>query len=393
MSNGLGIGTMRFDFATATKIVFGSGKIREAVSAAATLGTRALVVTGKSLERVNAFIADMQGQGIGCTLFSVRGEPTIACVIEGIGAARGAACDIVVGFGGGSALDAAKAIAALMTNPGDPLNYLEVVGSGAPLREPCAPCICIPTTAGTGTEVTRNAVLVSPEHRIKVSLRSPRMFPSLAVVDPALTFSLPVHLTASTGMDALTQVIEPFVSVAANPMTDAICRDGIGRAARWLRTACADGRNAEARENMALVSLFGGLALANSGLGAVHGLAAPMGGRHPIPHGVVCARLLPGIMETNLRALRMRQNDSPALARYDEIARLLTGSLSARANDGIAYIRAMCSDLAVPRFSGCGLSPADLPDIAANALKSSSMKGNPVPLTLEELTEVLNASL
>jgi alcohol dehydrogenase class IV len=384
---------MRFEFATATRIVFGPGRVREAVSAAASLGRCALIVTGSTPARLDSFACELRRQGVKCTIFPFPGEPTISRVIEGIQAARDAACDLVIGCGGGSALDGAKAIAALMTNPGAPLDYLEVVGLGKPLTQPCAPCICIPTTAGTGCEVTRNAVLISEEHCVKVSLRSPWMLPLLAVVDPDLTCSLPPSITASTGLDALTQLIEPFVCNLANPLTDAICRDGIRRAALWLRPACVDGRNAQARENMSLASLFGGIALTNAGLGAVHGLAAPLGGMFPVPHGMVCARLLPAAMDANLKALSTRLKDSPALPRYDEIARLLTGKPSARASEGVEWIQALCSDLSVPCLSSLGITAKDLPAIAAKAQKSSSIKGNPVMLTAEELTGILKAAL
>ncbi len=384
---------MHFDFATATRILFGSGRVREAVSTAASLGRKALIVIGRTPARLESFLERLQAQDVVCTLFSVSGEPSIRLVLEGARLAKAAGCEIVIGYGGGSALDGAKAIAALMANPGEPLDYLEVVGKGQPLIHAGMPCICIPTTAGTGSEVTRNAVLISPEHRVKVSLRSPGMFPVLAVVDPDLTRSLPRSITASTGMDAMCQLIEPFVSTAANPMIDAVCRDGIRRAALWLRAAYADGGNAQARENMALASLFGGLALANAGLGAVHGLAAPLGGAFPIPHGIVCARLLPAAMEANVRALSARAEDSPALPRYDEVARLLTGSSSARALDGVEWLKALCSDLSVPRFSSFGLAERDLPPIAEKAQKSSSMKPNPIQLTVEELTEILQSAL
>ena len=384
---------MRFDFATATRIVFGPGRVQEAALTAASFGRRVLVVGGRTRSRVDPLIADLRAHQLECTLFSVPGEPTISGVLDGLGIAKNAGCEIVIGCGGGSALDGAKAIAALISNPGDPLDYLEVVGKGNPLTHPGSPCICIPTTAGTGSEVTRNAVLASPEHGVKVSLRGPGMLPLLAVVDPELTYSLPPAMTASTGIDALTQLIEPFVSHAANPLTDAICRDGIRRAALWLRTAYASGSNARARENMALASLFGGLALANAGLGAVHGIAAPLGGTIPIPHGTVCARLLPIVMEANLRALNGRAKDSPALPRYDEIARLLTGSASAPAKDAVDWLYAICADLEVPRLSSFGLSTEDLPVIAAKAQKSSSMKGNPIRLTSEELTGILEQAL
>ncbi len=384
---------MRFDFATATRIVFGPGRVGEAASAASSLGHRALIVVGGTPARLDSFIRELKSQNVECTLFSISGEPTIPRVLDGIQTAKNEGCEIVIGYGGGSALDGAKAVAALIANPGNPLDYLEVVGSGNPLTHPCAPCICIPTTAGTGCEVTRNAVLLSPEHRVKVSLRSPRMLPLLAVVDPDLTRSLPPSITASTGMDALAQLIEPFVCNSANPMADAICSDGIRRAALWLRPAYDDGNNIQARENMALASLFGGLALTNAGLGAVHGLAAPLGGMFPVPHGVVCACLLPIVMDINLKALRARSDNSPALPRYDEIARLLTGNASARAKEGIEWIHTLCSDLSLPRFSSFGLTENDLPAIAAKAQKSSSMKGNPVELTMEELTGILKAAL
>jgi alcohol dehydrogenase class IV len=384
---------MRFEFSTATRIVFGPGTVREAISAAVSLGGRALVVTGSTPGRLDSFMRELNAQKVESTLFSISGEPTIAAVLEGVRIARHAGCVLVIGYGGGSALDGAKAIAALMTNPGAPLDYLEVVGSGKPLTQPCAPCICIPTTAGTGCEVTRNAVLASPEHRVKVSLRSIRMLPLLAVVDPELTYSLPPDGTAATGMDTLTQLIEPFVSNRTNPLTDSLCRDGIRRVALWLRPAFANGRNAEARENMALASLFGGLALANAGLGAVHGFAAPMGGMFPIPHGVACACLLPIVMDANLKALSERAKDSAALLRYDEIAGMLTGKSSAKAKEGVDWIHALRSEFFIPRLSGFGMTDKDLPAIAAQAEKSSSIKGNPVCLTEEELINILREAL
>jgi len=384
---------MHFEFATATRILFGSGKVHEAIAAAAGLGNRLMVVTGSNPARIHPLLEEMRERNLEITPFPIQGEPTIPMILDGVQMAKKAGCELVIGCGGGSVLDAAKAIAALLTNPGDPLDYLEVVGKGNPLRQPCAPCICIPTTAGTGCEVTRNSVLISPEHKVKISLRSPRMLPFLAVVDPDLTHSLPPSITASTGMDALTQLIEPLVSIHAKPITDALCREGIRRAALWLRQAYADGSNAEARENMALAGLFGGLALANAGLGAVHGLAAPLGGLLPIPHGVVCARLLPHVAAANLKALRARSPNSPALSRYEEVSHLLTGKPSAHAEEGIEWLFQICSDLSIPRLSGFGLTEKDLPAIAEKALKSSSMKGNPIPLEIDELMEILQAAL
>jgi alcohol dehydrogenase class IV len=217
--------------------------------------------------------------GIPFTEFQVHGEPTIDVVREGTKAARG--CEMILGLGGGSVLDTGKAIAALATNPGDVIDYLEVIGKGQPLIHASLPYLAIPTTAGTGAEVTRNAVLESPEQNIKVSLRSPWMLPRLALVDPELTYQLPPDITASSGLDALTQLIEPFVSFKANPMTDAICREGMGHAARSLRRACETSADKASREGMSIASLFGGLALANAALGAVHGFAGPLGGMLP----------------------------------------------------------------------------------------------------------------
>ena len=308
-------------------------------------------------------------------------------------AARAANCDVIVGIGGGSAIDCGKAIAALVTNTGSIIDYLEVIGAGKPLTERPLPYVAIPTTAGTGAEVTRNAVLASPEHAVKVSLRSPLMLPLLALVDPELTYSLPSDVTASTGMDALTQVLEPFVSPRATPMTDAFTREGLTRAARSLRTAYETPDDASAREDMALVSLLGGLALANAGLGAVHGYAAPLGGMFPIPHGVACARLLPFVMEANLQALRQRQPASPALARYREVAQILTGSADATAEDGVTWVMALLRDLQIPPLSRYGIRAADFPDLVDKAAKASSMKANPIVLSPDELTEILEQAL
>jgi alcohol dehydrogenase class IV len=306
---------------------------------------------------------------------------------------RAGSCQLVIGFGGGSALDTAKAIAALAANPGDPLDYVEVIGLGRPLSQAPLPFIAVPTTAGTGTEVTRNAVLASPEHKVKVSLRSPRMLARLAIMDPELTYSLPPAETAATGLDALTQVLEPFVCNRPNALIDPLCREGMQRAARALRPAYADGHNPAAREDMALASLFGGLALANARLGAVHGFAAPLGGLFAAPHGAVCARLLPGVTDVNIRALRARAPDSPALARYTEAARLLTGDARATPEDGVSWLQSLVADLQVKPLSAYGLTQAGFPDVIERAAVASSMQGNPIKLTPEELREILERAL
>jgi len=281
----------------------------------------------------------------------------------------------------------------MLANTGELLDYLEVIGRGKALAEPSAPFIAIPTTAGTGSEVTRNAVLASPAHGVKVSLRGPFMLPRVAVVDPELTFGLPPAVTASTGLDALTQLIEPYVCSRANPMTDALCVEGIRRAARSLRVAFADGRNAAARTDMAVASLFGGLALANAGLGAAHGFAGPIGGQFPAPHGAVCAALLPQVMEANLRALRQRQPAAEALRRYEEMARLLTGSATATAEPGIEWVRKLVADLGIPSLGHYGLKPEHTAELVEKASQASSMKANPIVLTRDELAGILQRAL
>ena len=379
---------MEFEFATARQIVFGAGASRQAGARAAALGRRALLVTGRSPRRAAPVRESLEAHGLAVTDLAVAAEPTVALVRAGTESARDARCDLVVAVGGGSALDAGKAIAAMLANGGDLLDHLEIVGRGRPLDRPSVPFIAIPTTAGTGAEVTRNAVLASPEHGVKVSLRSPGMLPALALVDPELTYGLPPAVTASTGLDALTQVLEPFVCNRPSPLTDAFCREGLRRAGRSLRRAFRNGDDAAAREDMALASLMGGLALANARLGAAHGFAAPIGGAFPAPHGAVCARLLPAVMKVNLRALERRLPGSDALPRYAEAARLLTGDPAATPQDGVAWVRELCRDLSIPPLSAYGLAEKDLADLAPKAAASSSMQGNPLPLTPGELAEI-----
>lgn len=289
-------------------------------------------------------------------------------------------------------IDSAKAIAGLVTNPGAILDYLEVIGKGKQLAVPALACVAIPTTAGTGAEVTRNAVLASLEHQIKVSLRSAFLLPRIAIVDPTLTIDLPCSVTASTGLDALTQLIEPYVSIRANPVTDGLCIEGMRRVARSLRRAYERGQDLAAREDMALASLFGGLSLANAGLGAVHGFAAPIGGMFHAPHGAICAALLPHVMRVNLRALRGRLPDSDSLRRYDSVAKILTGSNEATAIDGVNWVSELCKAVQVPGLRAYGVTVRDSSALVAKAAKASSMKANPIVLTEDELTEALQAA-
>ncbi len=384
----MGAPAVNFEFAAPTRILFGERRVKETPHLASAFGSRALVVEGGS-RRAEPLVQQLGERGIATTRLCVGSEPTIRAVEDGVRQARETQCDLVVALGGGSVIDAGKAISALLTNTAPVRDYLEVIGKARPLTNRAAPFIAIPTTAGTGAEVTRNAVLMAEEERVKVSLRSPLMLPAVALIDPELTYTLPPSVTASTGLDALTQCIEPFVSPQANPLSDAMAREGIRRAAGALRRAFHDGVDANARRDMAAASLCGGLALANAKLGAVHGFAAPLCGMFPIPHGVACARLLPPVVEINLRALRAREPNAAALERYREVARLVTGNAGARAEDAVPWLRELVDELAVPRFSTYGVREQDIHGICAAARQASSMQGNPIVLTDDELAEAL----
>jgi len=380
-----------FEFATANRIVFGAGKLNELGKHIEKNTKNLLLVCGHSSDAIPRVRENLSALGISFTEFQVHGEPTVEVIREGVKAAR--ACDMIIGLGGGSVLDAGKAIAALVTNLGDVFDYLEVIGKGQPLVNAPLPYIAIPTTAGTGSEVTRNAVIESTQQNVKVSLRSPLMLPHLALVDPELTYYLPPGITASSGLDALTQLIEPFVSVKANPLTDAICREGIHHAARSLRRAYENGADTDAREGMSLASLFGGMALANAALGAVHGFAGPLGGMLHAPHGALCARLLPFVMEANIMALETRHAAHPALARYVEIAQILMGNKGATAHDGVKWTSKLVRALNIPMLSSYGMSKENFPEAVEKTQKANSFKGNPIALNEEELILILEKAL
>lgn len=380
---------MRFEFATASRILFGPGVRAEAPALAAEWGRRALLVTGRDTGRAEPLRQALQAAGLEVGVFAVEGEPTVDLARKALEAGRAAQAELVVGVGGGSALDTAKAAAALLANGGDPLDYAEVIGRGQSFTVPSLPCLAMPTTAGTGTEVTRNFVLASPEHGVKVSLRGQYVLPRAALVDPELTHGLPPDVTARTGLDALTQLIEPYLSLRANPITDGLCAEGIRRGAGALRRACGPVEDPAARQDMALSSLFGGLALANAGLGAVHGIAAPFGGMFGAPHGAVCGRLLAPSLEVNLRVARGRLPLPALVQRLTTVAAWLTGDPAAAPEDGIAWLQALCDELGLPRLGDYGLSPADMPDLVGRSAAASSMRANPLLLEAEEIAEIV----
>lgn len=375
-----------FELTAPGRVVFGAGVSAQAGAVVAALGAkRALVVGGRSAERSEDLRKRLP---IASAVYSIPSEPTMAMVDEGRARARQEGCDVVIALGGGSAIDAGKAIAAMAGNDGELADYMEVVGKGRPLPKSGLPCIAIPTTAGTGAEVTKNSVLTSPEARVKASLRSPHLLPTVALIDPDLLDGTPAAITAVTGLDALSHLVESFVSLRANPFTMALGREGMIRIARSLRPAYEHGLTPERREDLAMASLFGGLCLANSGLGAVHGFAAPLGGMWKAPHGAVCAALLPAVMRMNVRALSERDAASPALSRYRDLD-VLVG----QGRDAPAWVAELTDALGIAGLASVGMIDADVPLLVEKAKAASSMRGNPIGLTDEELAEIAHEAM
>ncbi|MBP8919964.1 MAG: iron-containing alcohol dehydrogenase [Micropruina sp.] len=375
-----------FAFATAARIAFGAGRSAELPGLVAEFGARPFVCTGASPRRF-AHLLDQLPEP---ATFAVAGEPNLDDIRAGVAAARDYGADVVIGLGGGAVLDAAKLIAALVPNPGDLLDYLEVIGSARPLEVPPLPFLAVPTTAGTGSEVTMNGVVTSLEHGVKVSMRAPSMLARVALVDPELTLGCPPAVTASSGLDALTQCLEPYVSPFANPLTDGFCVEGMRRAGRSLRRAYSHGDDLDARTDMALCSLLGGLALANAKLGAVHGLAGVIGGLTGAPHGLTCATLLVECCRGTVAALRERAPEHPALARYAEAGAFLSGTAGVDAL--LDWLGETVRRLEVPTVGELGVTPDQYPQICRQAAAASSMKGNPIVLDAAELEAILARS-
>lgn len=383
---------IKFDFATSSQILFGAGAVKELSDLLNKFSKRIMVIHTRNrhhLEEIEAILRECNKTYI---FFKVMGEPTIHLVSDAVTIARDFQCDLIITIGGGSVIDCGKATAALVTNPGEITDYLEVVGLGKPILSKPLPLIALPTTSGTGSEVTKNAVLGVPQTRIKVSMRHNWLIPPIAIIDPELTYSMPPQITAFTGMDALTQVIEPFISKKANCMTDLFSKEAIKLASKNLLLAYKDGMNIDARTKMSFVSLMGGFCLANAGLGAVHGLAGPIGGMYDCHHGAICASLLPSVLETNISALRSRDAKNPIIDRFEEIGKLITGSNDANDEDGLNYIKRLCIELKIPRLSQLGILREDFQLIAEKSISSSSMKGNPIKLYQEEIIKILENS-
>ena len=380
---------MQFDFSTTARIIFGIGKIHEIGNLAEVMGSKVMVVHGSSLNRSSIPISELEDHNLEYILFSVKEEPTVDIVRNGVELCRREQCDLVIAIGGGSVIDAGKAIAVLSANDGNIFDYLEVIGRGLEISKPGYPMFSVPTTAGTGSEVTRNAVIGVPEHKIKVSLRSQYLLPTIAIVDPELTISMPPEVTASTGMDALTQLIEPFVSNQANPLTDAICKEGMKYSGASILDAYKDGEDVKSREKLSLASMFSGFALANAKLGAVHGFAGVLGGMYHAPHGLICAALLPPVLMVNIQALQSREPESQYISRYKQTAQILTGNADSNAEDVVEFIWQLNRDLSLPSLSKFGIMEDAFPEIIVKAAGSSSMKGNPILLNPDEMYAIL----
>lgn len=379
--------THLFAFATATEILFGRGQSAGAPARIAALGRTVLLVQGATSTRADWLAHGLRSAGCSLTRLSAAAEPDVGMIEAGVGAARRAGAEVVVALGGGAVIDAGKAIAALVPATRPILDHLEVIGHGLPLDAAPLPFVALPTTAGTGAEVTRNAVIGVPEHARKVSLRDARMLPRLAIVDPALTDRCPRAVTLASGLDALTQVIEPYVSTRANRLTDALCREAIPRALPALMRLM-EAEDPAARDEMAWISLCGGLALANAGLGAVHGLAGPLGGLSGAAHGAVCGALLSHVMIANRRAVA-----DPA--RIDEVGRwigMAFGLPDADVETAARKLAHWARQAGLPGLAALGVGSDIREQAAEAAASSSSMKANPAELSRDMLIQIMTAA-
>jgi len=385
-----------FEFYGIGKIIFGRGTVARAGELAAGLGKSPLLIhnSDAAVDRLLKSLA-----GLSVTTRRQRGEPTVADVDAAVEQARQCKCDSVIALGGGSAIDAAKATAGLLTSVGSAVDYMEIVGNGRKITRPAAPWMAIPVTGGTGAEATRNAVIGLPAKRFKASIRSELLLPRIALIDPELAVTVGPSITASSGMDALCQLIESYTSTGASPLSDVLVLRGIHLAARNLPRAFQEGNDLDAREAMAMAALLSGMALTSAGLGAVHGLAAPLGANFPAPHGTICAALLPHIIAANIGALRKQSpaTGAPALTRYADIGRQFPGLENAADAEAIDACVRFTADLAkemkIPPLSQFGLSRADVPEMVALARKASSMRFNPVVLSDASLSEALTAAI
>lgn len=380
---------VNFSFLTAGRIEFGRGSADLTGPCTMALGRSVLLVRGRSVPWVDTLINDIQDRGGRVTSVLCAGEPSVDMVTDALNAGRAAGADVVVAVGGGSVMDLGKAVAALLPGRADIMAHLEGVGAGQPLSADPLPFIAVSTTAGTGAEVTKNAVITVPEAGRKVSLRDARMLPDVAIIDPVLTDHAPRAQTLASGLDALSQLIEPYLSARANVLTDALCRAAIPCGARAL-AQLARTDTPQARDDMAFASLCGGLALANAGLGAVHGLAGVLGGRLGAPHGVICGRLLGPVLVANKAVLSAANRD---LSRFDEVAAWIGDSFDRPHETVFDDLSAVLDAWQVPRLSDWVTPDTDLDQIALEAAGASSMKANPCVLSASALVRAMRHAM
>ncbi|MGR3497267.1 MAG: iron-containing alcohol dehydrogenase [Limimaricola soesokkakensis] len=376
-----------FEILTAGRVVYGRGRAEAAGAAVRAWGARVILLRG-SHPAADRLAAELRAEGATVEEIRQKGEPLIDDLDAAVARGRALRAEAVVALGGGSVIDMGKAVAALIPAARTAMSYLEVVGEGRALDAAPLPFVALPTTAGTGAEVTKNAVIGVPSHGRKVSLRADRMLADLAIIDPSLTDNTPRSVTLASGLDAVTQVIEPYLSCRATPFTDALCRDAIPRGLAAL-TRLMQAEDEGARDDLALTSLFGGLALANAGLGAVHGFAGVLGGQTGSPHGALCGRLLPGVLRANVHAVEKQGGE---ITRHREVAGWIAAALGVT-TDPLDALEARITEWGLPRLSEMGVAAGEIPQLAKASRDSSSMRGNPVDLSQEALETVLRESL
>jgi alcohol dehydrogenase class IV len=376
-----------FNLVTPTEIVFGRGQIAQLNDRATKLGKRVMIVHGRNPGRLSDVFASLKTVDIVQTL-SIEKEPDLKTLLAAIDQGKLLGIDLVIGIGGGSVMDSAKVLAAMLPSQTDLVSHLEVVGSGLPLSAKRLPLILVPTTSGTGAEVTRNAVVDIPEAQRKVSLRDNQLLPDLALVDPALTDNCPRHVSLHSGLDAVTQVIEPFLSSRSNLFTDMLCKEAIPKGLRALKQLMEQ-ESKEARDALAQVSLFGGLALANSGLGVVHGIAGPLGGLCGAPHGAICGALLPAGIAAN----RDHVLEAEQIARVDQVIDWIADVFEAPKGQALHAFRQWIIQSGLPGLASIGVTEEHIMSASQAAASSSSMKANPVVLSTATIEDVMRQSL
>ncbi|MBX3517965.1 MAG: iron-containing alcohol dehydrogenase [Rhodospirillales bacterium] len=384
------------------RIIFGAGSIAKVPAEALAFGNRALIVTGERSFRAGPhwqpLLEGLAQAGIAWQDLAIAGEPSPETIDAAVDGFRGEGIAVVIGIGGGSTLDAAKAIAGLLPHRHSVLEHLEGIGPERPYPGPSLPLIAVPTTAGTGSEATKNAVLSRiGRDGFKKSFRDEALIARAAIVDPDLLASCPQDIIAANGMDAFTQLLESYTSTKANVLTDALAWSGLQAFTESFFSAWAgDDRAAAGRSGLAYAALISGICLAQTGLGAVHGLASPLGAYFPIPHGVCCGTLVAAATDVNIRALQDRQPDSAALAKYAAVGELIAGASGLGQSGGvqalIETLQAWTDRLALPRLAAFGVAREDVERLVAGS-RGSSMRTNPLVLTDEEVGTIITARL